>query len=87
MECFFDSELSFPSFLSYKPFYFDMKSLMQAPGTLALSGLSSSPECTEISAVDQLGIVRSRGHVAHNKNYSWPSGIILSRVSLDRDFT
>lgn len=59
---------------------------MQSTGILALSRLSSSPECAEILAVDQLGAVQRRGHVAYSKNCSWPSGIILSRISLDRDF-
>lgn len=84
---FFNSELIFLlSFHVNLFFYFDMKSLMQSTGTLALNGLSSSPERTEILAVDQLGAVQRRGHVAHSKNCSWPSGVILSRVSLDGDF-
>lgn len=63
----FDSELSFPSFLSWEPFYFDTKSLMQSTGALALNGLSSSPECTEILAVDQLRVAQGRGHVVQQK--------------------
>lgn len=60
---------------------------MQATGTLALTRLPPSANSTEILVMDQFGAVGSRGHMAHNKSCSWPSGIILRRVSLDRYLT
>lgn len=60
---------------------------VQATGTLALTRLPPSANSTEILVMDQFGAVGSRGHMAHNKSCSWPSGIILRRVSLDRYLT
>lgn len=45
---------------------------------------AASTNSTEIIVMDQLGAVGSRGHEADNKSCSWPSRIILRRVSFER---
>lgn len=73
------------AFYYYHYFYlFFLRESVQFRQWDTYSYQAASTNSTEITVMDQLRTVGSRGHEAHNKSCSWPSRIILWRVSFER---